>query len=106
MVYCQAEGGIRDVAVTGVQTCALPISSQPVRQRPSSWGSPTRISTLRSARIQASPAGRLAACALRSPVCGRARQEIGRAACWEGGDLGGCRIIKKKNKEIIVVHRR
>src|SRR2546422_5093943 len=26
--FFQAEDGIRDVAVTGVQTCALPISSQ------------------------------------------------------------------------------
>src|SRR3989304_4814010 len=26
VVFFQAEGGIRDVAVTGVQTCALPIS--------------------------------------------------------------------------------
>src|SRR2546429_771052 len=35
--FFQAEDGIRDVAVTGVQTCALPISSrrwhQPTRQR-------------------------------------------------------------------------
>src|SRR2546422_5537046 len=36
-VYCfffffQAEDGIRDVAVTGVQTCALPISHQPERR--------------------------------------------------------------------------
>src|SRR2546429_5388671 len=29
----QAEGGIRDVAVTGVQTCALPILLHPGRQR-------------------------------------------------------------------------
>src|ERR1041385_5683684 len=28
MFFFQAEDGIRDVAVTGVQTCALPISSQ------------------------------------------------------------------------------
>src|SRR2546422_11639180 len=27
--FFQAEDGIRDVAVTGVQTCALPISSRP-----------------------------------------------------------------------------
>src|SRR6266436_8268793 len=27
--FFQAEDGIRDVAVTGVQTCALPISTQP-----------------------------------------------------------------------------
>src|SRR2546429_5043025 len=29
--FFQAEDGIRDVAVTGVQTCALPISVQPGR---------------------------------------------------------------------------
>src|SRR2546429_1436221 len=28
--FFQAEDGIRDVAVTGVQTCALPISSPPL----------------------------------------------------------------------------
>src|SRR5260221_2320254 len=27
LLYCQAEDGIRDHCVTGVQTCALPISS-------------------------------------------------------------------------------
>src|SRR2546429_2905098 len=30
--FFQAEDGIRDVAVTGVQTCALPISSRSVGQ--------------------------------------------------------------------------
>ena len=38
--FFQAEDGIRDVAVTGVQTCALPIwvlaSQTPKEQRPSS----------------------------------------------------------------------
>src|SRR2546422_8502960 len=29
--FFQAEDGIRDVAVTGVQTCALPISQLPAR---------------------------------------------------------------------------
>src|SRR2546422_4214901 len=29
--FFQAEDGIRDVAVTGVQTCALPISMDPVQ---------------------------------------------------------------------------
>src|SRR5256885_9782990 len=29
----QAEDGIRDYKVTGVQTCALPISQQPIRTR-------------------------------------------------------------------------
>src|SRR2546422_11743797 len=35
--FFQAEDGIRDVAVTGVQTCALPIC---VHQRPHQRGSP------------------------------------------------------------------
>src|SRR2546429_7244733 len=30
--FFQAEDGIRDVAVTGVQTCALPISKPPLRE--------------------------------------------------------------------------
>src|SRR2546429_5528019 len=37
--FFQAEDGIRDVAVTGVQTCALPIlkTSTPPSARSSSW---------------------------------------------------------------------
>src|SRR5687768_18361805 len=31
--FFQAEDGIRDVAVTGVQTCALPICAGPARRR-------------------------------------------------------------------------
>src|SRR5256884_4615122 len=34
--FFQAEDGIRDVAVTGVQTCALPISFGPRARRPAS----------------------------------------------------------------------
>src|SRR3712207_6933795 len=33
--FCQAEDGIRDICVTGVQTCALPISEQALRRYPS-----------------------------------------------------------------------
>src|SRR2546422_11538159 len=40
--FFQAEDGIRDVAVTGVQTCALPISR-------TSWTLPKGVSTLSSA---------------------------------------------------------
>src|SRR2546422_7647133 len=36
--FFQAEDGIRDVAVTGVQTCALPISSKEGRPRRTSVG--------------------------------------------------------------------
>src|SRR5690625_6076235 len=38
--FFQAEDGIRDGHVTGVQTCALPISSQNGQSRPGSPGSP------------------------------------------------------------------
>src|SRR5256884_3990929 len=47
-MFCQAEDGIRDVAVTGVQTCALPISSKhhegfalwPSKEASATWGRP------------------------------------------------------------------
>src|SRR5690606_39533280 len=41
--FFQAEDGIRDFHVTGVQTCALPISSPPARAGSSSrWTRPSR----------------------------------------------------------------
>src|SRR2546430_12708861 len=70
--FFQAEDGIRDLTVTGVQTCALPISGGP-RERP-----PLAVGRRR-------PRGppRVA--------------EIGRASCrGKSVDLGGRRIIKKK----------
>src|SRR3989449_7955283 len=41
--FFQAEDGIRDVAVTGVQTCALPISRPARRSR---WWAPVRLGSL------------------------------------------------------------
>src|SRR5438046_10564283 len=35
--FFQAEDGIRDWSVTGVQTCALPISSATAAQAPAEW---------------------------------------------------------------------
>src|SRR5947207_15834836 len=48
MFFFQAEGGIRDHCVTGVQTCALPISrpSSRIRAKPSAYA---RRNTSRSA---------------------------------------------------------
>src|SRR2546422_7858967 len=51
--FFQAEDGIRDVAVTGVQTCALPISAQP------------RLATLNWLRLPSSRLGRRGRKALR-----------------------------------------
>src|SRR5437763_17089471 len=76
--FFQAEDGIRDTSVTGVQTCALPIS----RTRP---GTP--------AAARPSPASRPMPTVL-------APSEIGRASCRErveGPGVGG-QVEKKKTK--------
>src|SRR3989442_7583106 len=41
--FFQAEDGIRDADVTGVQTCALPISSALSPQRPIPWKPPSEL---------------------------------------------------------------
>src|SRR5688572_33150959 len=72
--FFQAEDGIRDLTVTGVQTCALPIcQSTPAM---TIWFLPLRCAS--SFALDAD------------------RPQIGRASCREGVDLGGRRIIKKK----------
>src|SRR3989449_11304337 len=48
--FFQAEDGIRDVAVTGVQTCALPISTPLRPSRQSHSPAPTSIETPNSTR--------------------------------------------------------
>src|SRR5215470_19415374 len=72
--FFQAEDGIRDATVTGVQTCALPISSAPG-------------ALARTVRRAAGGRG--------FPAC-RDRSEERRVG--KGVDLGGRRIIKKKKK--------
>src|SRR2546426_1987672 len=64
--FFQAEDGIRDYKVTGVQTCALPISRRraPARARPPRWrrgGGPWRSARRRTARaLGRCPRGRRA----------------------------------------------
>src|SRR5437868_11265839 len=77
--FFQAEDGIRDRNVTGVQTCALPISL--IR-----WSRARTGSTAR-------PPGRRAS----RPPCAAARSEERRVG--KSVDLGGRRISKKKNKK-------
>src|SRR5256886_11732589 len=48
--FFQAEDGIRDLTVTGVQTCALPISIVPPAYAPLRTGGPNRSWTLRSSK--------------------------------------------------------
>src|SRR3989304_8013230 len=69
--FFQAEDGIRDVAVTGVQTCALPILQRGGRgpHRPAAGGGAERPTRSEERRVGKSV------------------------------DLGGRRIIKKKKKK-------
>src|SRR5437762_13552749 len=87
--FFQAEDGIRDTSVTGVQTCALPISlvafscgNDPDALRSCSSDSPKTCET-----------------AARS-ICPEPSSKIGRASCREKSvDRGGRRGIKKKKEE-------
>src|SRR5256885_16622724 len=86
--FFQAEDGIRDYKVTGVQTCALPISSL-ARRRAAPAGS-------------AGGAGRRARRTRAQLRERRARPGEGDRKSVEEGksvDLGGRRIIKKKKKK-------
>src|SRR5256885_12265516 len=82
--FFQAEDGIRDYKVTGVQTCALPIS-----RRTAAPGCPIWLEYIRCLRGRA-----------RVPVPAAAvhwsRSEERRVG--KSVDLGGRRIIKKKKK--------
>src|SRR5256885_14689538 len=87
--FFQAEDGIRDYKVTGVQTCALPISGgkDSVVRRIADWAFYLGLIALAAAVIQP----------LALPPQGRPD----RKSVVEGkrGDLGGRRIIKKKKKK-------
>src|SRR2546429_2823545 len=84
--FFQAEDGIRDVAVTGVQTCALPISSAARARR-----RPREHRDLRAAVGLCGARGRLRARAaeeghaerLDEARRGERGREIGRASCRE-----------------------
>src|SRR5690606_39279662 len=96
----QAEDGIRDFHVTGVQTCALPISastnsssenlssrsSSSVSVAPGSPSSPGNAAHGRN-RSENVVRHRKSASHMRSASCGSRRAEIGRASCREGGQL-------------------
>src|SRR4051794_41801608 len=86
--FFQAEDGIRDGRVTGVQTCALPI--YPV---------PARIAAARGIRRRRARDG-----ATEGTSMSRSRPpaKIGRASCRERGEIsggGGCFKKKKRKSE-------
>src|SRR5207249_7349279 len=90
--FFQAEDGIRDRNVTGVQTCALPISparSGPAAPRCTSAGG--RESPPRPACRRARSGGTYGRARARSicPATSCRRREIGRASCRERVEVGG-----------------
>src|SRR5207247_7759020 len=91
--FFQAEDGIRDPLVTGVQTCALPISDRPTVRRPARYrrGTPSTWPSRRApCRGRGAPVWRAAASGGRS--------EIGRASCRERGEMRGVDGDRKKKK--------
>src|SRR5256884_3562751 len=93
--FFQAEDGIRDVAVTGVRTCALPISDKGARQagkisqgrngrRPQTGGAYRRRNRRRSQLARLGLIGsETAVRGLEAETAGHPLREIGRAACRE-----------------------
>src|SRR3712207_8393217 len=102
-VLFQAEDGIRNIGVTGVQTCALPISvivsSLLVPLTPSvlvltrSIGAPLAPST------SGCPSSRAPSIVTVTPVAPRSKSKPDRKSAAQGQsvELGGRRIIKKKH---------
>src|SRR2546421_7578748 len=100
--FFQAEDGIRDLIVTGVQTCALPICTAPA----STWASATRrrvggaLRTRRRVALAHVLAGAVQP-AQQVPQVRRERVEIGRASCRERGEISvGAVSVKKKRRRV------
>src|SRR5437588_4387349 len=92
--FFQAEDGIRDHCVTGVQTCALPISAfrRCVRMRP--------LRILGTDRSRGSPGP--GPSTTRSNPSSPSRSSYPRSEerrVGKGVDLGGRRILKKKTRD-------
>src|SRR5687767_15775477 len=100
--FFQAEDGIRDKLVTGVQTCALPISVRRAHPRPSydrrdHPAAPARGLAPGDDVERDLPVGELLD--RRDVERARPGTEIGRASCREKSvDLRGSRCIKKRRK--------
>src|SRR5687768_18305458 len=97
--FFQAEDGIRDVAVTGVQTCALPISNlmraeELMRGSQLSVVTTTKLSRIDSAQQRNLPK-RQSAVRLTVSMQPADRKSV----VWgKSVDRGGGRVIKKKRK--------
>src|SRR5699024_11356672 len=95
--FFQAEDGIRDRNVTGVQTCALPILTPAIAWRRGKGGSRTRAASARPCAGSGRVPGGVVAASLRAvtsrrmPTSSTGMKEasptkIGRASCRESGE--------------------
>src|SRR2546430_12279033 len=98
--FFQAEDGIRDLTVTGVQTCALPISSPRPRSVRDAWHRPSARRTSRRGGPPSDPAQarRLAGRArARAAACaGRGARSEERRVGEEGRSRWAPHHLKKK----------
>src|SRR2546426_12331595 len=103
--FFQAEDGIRDYKVTGVQTCALPICA-PRGSAPAGRCSRRRCGSKRASTGSSGAAGGAARAGGRLVAFRpRDRSEIGRAACRGRGEISGVAVsLKKKKKETTKEH--
>src|SRR2546430_16723085 len=98
--FFQAEDGIRDLTVTGVQTCALPIycaGNIDCAPSLSAWSGSQWTSMINPSAPAATAARAIGATMSRRPAPWLGRSEERRVG--KSVDLGGRRIIKKKKRE-------
>src|SRR5262249_56581135 len=98
--FFQAEGGIREWSVTGVQTCALPISA---------WPDPRRAGAGQAGRVadvpgrepgRRPPAGAEGAGGQAAGGAGRGTDQIGRAS-WRGrGEDPGVAVAWERKESV------
>src|SRR5687768_18564601 len=94
--FFQAEDGIRDVAVTGVQTCALPICRARIRRWTASASRPTTaVAAPQVTKVADAPT----ACTSGAP------SKIGRASCRERVLISVVAVLFKKKVGTICVDR-
>src|SRR3712207_9167077 len=95
--FFQAEDGIRDIGVTGVQTCALPIFFPADPLLPVSRRAPASSSAATGA-CRPGPGAVSQAGSVPPAATGTDRKSVVEG---KSVDLGGRRIIKKKNRRYI-----
>src|SRR5690606_40689175 len=95
LFFFQAEDGIRDFHVTGVQTCALPISDHQRRVRSSSRPAPAWSQTACARGRPRRPAGLGRRTRTRADT---APGQIGRASCRERVSISVLEVSLKKKQ--------